>query len=126
MQRRGDQIAMLIDEFVGIAGLVTVKQLIEEIVGPVGEEGAQPEPEYEAIDSNTFDIDGGMQIEELNEELKLELPIGNYETVAGFILDALGHIPSEGEQFKHSGLRLVISEMRGMKIERVRVTRGQD
>jgi len=126
MQRRGDQIAMLIDEFGGIAGLVTVKQLIEEIVGPVGEEGAQPEPEYEAIDSNTFDIDGGMQIEELNEELKLELPIGNYETVAGFILDALGHIPSEGEQFKHSGLRLVISEMRGMKIERVRVTRGQD
>lgn len=126
MQRRGDQMAMLIDEFGGIAGLVTVKQLVEEIVGPVGEEGAQPEPEYEAIDSNTFNVDGGMQIEELNEELKLDLPVGNYETVAGFILDTLGHIPSEGEQFKHAGLRLVVSEMRGMKIERVRITRGQD
>ncbi|SVC42066.1 uncharacterized protein METZ01_LOCUS294920, partial [marine metagenome] len=50
----------------------------------------------------------------------------SYETVAGFVLDTLGHIPSEGEQFKYSGLRLVISEMRGMKIERVRVTKGQD
>ena len=124
MQQVGSQIAMAVDEFGGIAGLVTLKQLIEEIVGPVGEEGMQPEVEYETIDENTFYIDGGMQIEEANEELGLDLPKGDYETVAGFVLDALGHIPAAGEQLRHSGLRLVVTQVRGMRIERVMVTRG--
>jgi putative hemolysin len=123
MQKVGSQIAMAVDEFGGIAGLVTLKQLIEEVVGPVGEEGMQPEVEYETIDENTFHIDGGMQIEEANEELGLDLPKGDYETVAGFVLDALGHIPTEGEQFRHNSLRLVVTQMRGMRIERVIVTR---
>ena len=124
MQKVGSQMALAVDEFGGIAGLVTLKQLMEEIVGPVGEEGMQPEVEYETIDENTFHIDGGMQIEEANEELGLDLPKGDYETVAGFILEALGHIPTEGEQFRHNGLRLVVTQVRGMRIEKVMVTRG--
>ena len=124
MPKVGSQIAMAVNEFGGIAGLVTLKQLIEEIVGPVGEEGMQPEVEYETIDENTFHIDGGMRIEEANEELDLDLPKGDYETVAGFVLEALGHIPTEGEQFRHNGLRLVVTQVRGMRIERVMVTRG--
>ena len=124
MQKIGSQMAMAVDEFGGIAGLVTLKQLMEEVVGPVGEEGMEPEMEYETIDENTFHIDGGMQIEEVNEELELDLPTGDYETVAGFILEALGHIPDEGEYFRHSGLRLEITQMRGMRIEKIIVTRG--
>jgi putative hemolysin len=125
MQKVGGQMALAVDEFGGIAGLVTLKQLVEEIVGPVGEEGMEPDVEYETIDENTFHIDGGMQIEEVNEELSLDLPKGDYETVAGFVLELLGHIPTEGEQFRHDGLRLVVTQVRGMKIERVMVTRGQ-
>lgn len=124
MQKVGGQMAMAVDEFGGIAGLVTLKQLIEEVVGPVGEEGMQPDVEYETIDENTYHIDGGMQIEEVNEELGLELPTGDYETVAGFILEALGHIPVEGEYFHYSGLRLEVTQLRGMRVEKVMVTRG--
>jgi putative hemolysin len=124
MQKVGSQMAMAVDEFGGIAGLVTLKQLMEEVVGPVGEEGMEPDMEYETIDENTFRIDGGMQIEEVNDELQLDLPTGDYETVAGFILEALGHIPNEGEYFRHNGLRLEIAQMRGMRIEKVIVTKG--
>jgi len=124
MQKVGSQMAMAVDEFGGIAGLVTLKQLIEEVVGPVGEEGMEPEMEYETIDENTYHIDGGMQIEEANEELGLDLPKGDYETVAGFILEFLGHIPNEGEHFRHNGLRLEVNQMRGMRVERVIVTKG--
>jgi putative hemolysin len=124
MQKVGSQMAMAVDEFGGIAGLMTLKQLIEEVVGPVGEEGMEPEMEYVTIDENTFHIDGGMQIEEANEELDLDLPEGDYETVAGFILEALGHIPTEGEHFRHNGLRLEVSQMRGVRVEKVIVTKG--
>lgn len=125
MRGAGNQMAIAVDEYGGIAGLVTLKQLIEEIVGPVGEEGRQPEVEYEAIDENTYHIDGGMQIDEANDELDLGLPRGDYNTVAGFILEALGRIPVEGDHFHHDGLRLEVTHVRGMRIEKVMVTREQ-
>ena len=125
MRGAGTQMVMVVDEYGGIAGLVTLKQLIEEVVGPVGEEGRQPEVEYEAIDENTYHIDGGMQIDEANDELELGLPKGDYNTVAGFILEALGRIPVEGDHFHHDGLRLEVTHVRGMRIEKVMVTREQ-
>ena len=125
MRGAGNQMVMAVDEYGGIAGLVTLKRLIEEIVGPVGEEGRQPEVEYEAIDDNTYHVDGGMQIDEANEELRLGLPRGDYNTVAGFILEALGRIPVEGDHFHHDGLRLEVTHVRGMRIEKVMVTREQ-
>jgi putative hemolysin len=63
---------------------------------------------------------------EANEELGLELPLGDYETVAGFILSRLGRIPRQGEQLKYRNLKFVITEMRGVKIEKVMVTREKD
>ncbi len=125
MRGAGNQMVMAVDEYGGIAGLVTIKRLVEEIVGPVGEEGRQPEVEYEAIDDNTYHVDGGMQIDEANEELNLGLPRGDYNTVAGFILEALGRIPVEGDHFHHDGLRLEVTHVRGMRIEKVMVTREQ-
>ena len=124
MQKVGSQLTMIVDEFGGIAGLVTLTQLMEEVVGPVGEEGMEPEMEYETIDENTYHIDGGMQIDEANEELDLGLPTGDYETVAGFILEALGHIPAEGEHLHHNSLRLLVTHVRGMRVEKVMVTKG--
>ncbi|HCP60022.1 MAG TPA: HlyC/CorC family transporter, partial [Dehalococcoidia bacterium] len=95
----------------------------EEIVGPLGDELAAAEKEYEAIDEYTFQIDGGMNIEEANEQMSLDLPPGDYETVAGFVLDLLGRIPREGEQIKYKGMKLVITEMQGVKIANIRLTR---
>jgi putative hemolysin len=123
LRRSGNQIAMVADEYGGLAGLVTLKRLSEEVVGPVGEEGAGPEEEYETIDKNTFLVDGGMSVEDANEELGITLPEGHFETVAGFVLDVLGHIPDEGEQFEYDNLWIDIVEMKDLKIETIRGTK---
>ncbi len=117
------QMIMIADEFGGVAGLVTLKQLVEEIVGRVGEEGAAPEEEFQAIDANTYQVEGGMDIDEANDRMGIDIPEGDYETVAGFILSRLGHIPRESERLLHKGFILEITEMRGVRIEQVRVTR---
>ena len=123
LRQSGNQMAIAIDEFGGIAGLVTLKRLLEEVVGRVGEEGARPEEEYEALGENTFQVDGGMSIDEVNEELGLDLAEGEFETVAGFVLDILGHIPSPGEQVEYGDLKVEVTEMNDHKIEAVKLTR---
>ncbi|MEW6033517.1 MAG: hemolysin family protein [Chloroflexota bacterium] len=124
MQDEGQQMAVVIDEFGGAAGIVTMEQIVEEIVGSLGDELAGAGKEYQAVGENTFLVEGGLRVEDANEELGLELPDGDYETVAGFILHRLGHIPREGEQLAYKGLKMVVSEMRGMKIERIMFTKA--
>ena len=123
MRDKNYRMAVVVDEFGGTAGIVSLSRLMEEIVGPVGDELAAAEKEYEVINEYTFQIDGGMRIEEANEEMDLELPSGEYETVAGFVLNLLGHIPKPGEQLRYKGLKLVITEMRGVKIEKILLTK---
>jgi putative hemolysin len=117
------RMAIVVDEYGGTAGIVSLSRLMEEIVGPVGDELAEAEKEYESINEYTFQIDGGMRIEEANEELDLELPEGDYETVAGFILHLMGHIPKQGKQLKYKGLKIVITKMKGHKIEEILLTK---
>ena len=123
MRQSGNQMAIAADEYGGLAGLVTLKRLSEEVVGPVGEEGAGPEEEYEAIDQNTFQVDGGMSVDEVSEELGITLPEGDFETIAGFVLDVLGRIPSEKDLFDYGNLKFEITNMKGLKIETVKVTK---
>ena len=123
MRDKNYRMSVVVDEFGGTAGIVSLSRLVEEIVGPVGDELTTVEKDYEAINEYTFQIDGSMRIEEVNEEMELGLPIGDYETVAGFILDLLGHIPKQGEQLRYKGLKLVITKMRGMKIEEILLTK---
>ena len=89
----------------------------------MGDELRKATKEFETIDEKTVQVDGGMRIDEANEELGLELPTGHYETVAGFIFDALGHMPRQGEQVSHDRLKLTVVEMDGFKIEKVLVTK---
>jgi putative hemolysin len=123
MRDKNYRMTVVVDEYGGTAGIVSLSRLVEEIVGPVGDELAAVEKEYEAINEYTFQIDGGMRIEEANEEMDLELPEGDYETVAGFALHLLGHIPKQGEQLRYKGLKLVITKMRGVKIEEILLTK---
>ena len=122
MQASGNRIALVVDEYGGIAGIITLQQMIEEIVGQIRDELIHDQ-EFKTIDDNTFEVEGGMTIDGANEELGLTLPPGNYETVAGFVLSQLGHIPQKGEQIKHDKLKIVITNMKGLKIEKVRITR---
>ena len=123
MRDKNYRMTVVVDEYGGTAGIVSLSRLVEEIVGPVGDELAEAEKDYEAINEYTFQIDGGMRIEEANEEMELKLPEGDYETVAGFALHLLGHIPKQGEQLRYKGLKLVITKMRGVKIEEILLTK---
>ncbi len=123
MRDENYRMAVVVDEYGGTAGIVSLSRLVEEIVGPVGDELAAAEKEYEVINEYTFQIDGSMRIEEANEEMDLGLPEGDYETVAGFVLDLLGHIPKPNDQLRYKGLKLVITEMRGVKIEKILLTK---
>jgi len=123
MRDKNYRMCVVVDEYGGTAGVVSLSRLVEEIVGPVGDELADVEKEYEIINDYTFQIDGSMRIDEANEEMELELPEGDYETVAGFVLHLLGHIPKLNEQLRYKGLKLVITEMRGLKIEKILLTK---
>jgi len=124
MRDNNYRMAVIVDEYGGTAGIVSLSRLVEEIVGEVGDEMAGIEKDYAVINENTFQIDGGMHIYEANEEMELDLPEGDdYETVAGFLLTLLGHIPVRHEQVRYSGLKIMVTEMKGQKIEKVLVTR---
>jgi len=123
MRDKNYRMSVVVDEYGGTAGVVSLSRLMEEIVGPVGDELAAAEKEYEPINEYTFQIDGGMRIEEANEEMGLELPEGEYETVAGFVLHLLGRIPKQGQQLRYKGLKIVVTKMKGLKIEEILLTK---
>jgi putative hemolysin len=123
MQSQHQQMGVVVDEYGGVAGIVTVELLLEEMVGRVTDELATGEEEFLTIDEKTTRIDGGMSVYDVREELGLDLPEGDYETIAGYVLEQLGHIPREGETVTLDGYRIAVSELRGVKIESVVVTR---
>ena len=123
MQRHGHGLVLTVDEFGGIAGLATSKQLLEVIVGAMADEGTAPEELYTTIGENTYSFDAGAGITEINDELQLNLPEGEYQTVAGFLLYQLGYIPERGEIVEYGALKFTIRKMDGVRIETVEVTR---
>lgn len=123
MRDKNYHMGIIVDEYGGTAGIVSLSRLMEEIFGPVGDELGAAEKEFELINEHTFQVDGGMRIEEANTEIGLGLPDGDYETVAGFILHLMGRIPKQGQQLKYHDLKIVITKMKGLKIEEVLITR---
>ncbi len=123
MQRGHERMTVLIDEYGGMAGIATVEDLIEEIVGELDDEFDPQEHALQTIDDQTTVVDGLMRIETANEDFKLNLPIREYETVAGFILEQLGRLPQPSEQVEYEGVVLTVLEMHGPRIERVQIKR---
>ncbi len=123
MQDHGNHMVVVVDEFGVTSGMVTVEQLVSEIVGEMGDELKQADKDFEVIDDKTIQVDGGMRIEEANQYLELGLPAGDYDTVAGFFLSLLGHIPREGERIKYGNLKMTVTHMRELRIEKIIVTK---
>lgn len=123
MQERRLHMAIIVDEYGGTAGVVTLELLLEEMVGRVVDELGQPELEFETIDERTVRVDGGMTIFDARDELELDIPEGDYETIAGYVLEKLGHIPAVGETVAGDGFRITVREVKGHKIEEVLITR---
>lgn len=124
MQERNQSVAVVVDEFGGTAGLITINELTSEIVGRLGDELPQGEEGVKQIDERTIEVDGTMRLDELRDLVDVEFPEGEYDTVAGFILARLGRIPKVGDWVSFDHLKLVVSEMDGVKIERVRLVRA--
>ena len=124
MQEAGQGIVLTIDEFGGIAGLVTLEQLLEVIVGDVTDEGETPESWYSQVRENVYRLDAGVPIAEINDELDLNLPEGQYNTVAGFMLEKLGRVPEVGEWVRHDSLTMTVQEMDGVRIALIDVEKS--
>lgn len=98
MTEKHIQMAMVVDEYGGLAGIVTMEDLLESIVGNIQDEYDHEEEEITPLGDNIFDVDGSIDMEELGELLGRKMPEGDYDTLAGFIMDELGRIPGEDEQ----------------------------
>lgn len=124
LQKTQHHMAVLIDEYGGFSGIVTVEDLVEEIVGEINEEHDCVTPELEQIAEKKYMLDGTMLIEDLNETLDLSLKTENYDTVSGFLIEILGYIP---ESPKHEKIVLEdvsfdIQEMKDNRISKVLLT----
>jgi CBS domain containing-hemolysin-like protein len=117
------RMAILIDEYGGMAGAVTMEDLIEEIVGELGDELEHDELAFKTIDERTSVVDGQIRVEDINAELGLDIPPGDYETLAGYILARLGRLPSGGDSINYKNVRLTVLEMQGPRIRRIEITR---
>jgi putative hemolysin len=89
----------------------------------MGDDMAGEEKDFDIINDYTFQIDGGMRVEQANEELRLDLPEGAYKSVAGFILHLLQRIPRQGENMRYKNLKIIITKMHGVKIDEILVTK---
>jgi CBS domain containing-hemolysin-like protein len=123
MRDKQERMAVLIDEYGGMAGVVTLEDLIEEIIGDIDDNRQDPDENPQKIDERTTVVEGQIRVEDLNEELNLDLPTGDYETLAGYILLQLGRLPSEGDSVHYERVRFTVLEMQGPRIRRVEVTR---
>ena len=123
-QRTKHQLAIVVDEYGGTAGLVTLEDLLEEIVGPITDEyDVETEPTISVIDENMALVDARVAIDDVNEALGTAIPEEESETVGGFVFSLLGKIPSVGEVVEHDNLRIEVMEADSRRVTRVRITR---
>lgn len=118
----GFQLAVVVDEHGGTAGILTLEDLLEEIVGEVDDEHDDPTPLTVGVGAGVLLLAGTLHPDEVEEACGLRLPDGEYETVAGFVLAQLGRIPDVGDGVVHDGWRVQVAEMDGLRIAALRVT----
>jgi magnesium and cobalt exporter, CNNM family len=123
MQDRKFHLSIVVDEYGGTAGLVTLEDLIEELVGEIVDEFDVEEPTVERRADGSVVVAGRMPLSEADELLDAELPEGSWDTVGGLMLDLAGRVPHQGEAVDVGGFRLVAERVQGRRIGRVRIER---
>ena len=124
MQQGRHTVVLTFDEFGGIAGLATTKQLLEVIVGQVGDEGPVPEEMITPLGEDSYRVDATASISDINDELGLNIPEGDYQTMAGFVLDRLGRIPEIGDSLEHEDSTITVKAMDGVRIDELTLVRS--
>ena len=123
MQRRKVSVAIVLDEYGGTAGLVTVEDLLEEIVGEIQDEYDLEEKPIQLVDANTALVNARIHIDEVNDLLGTRLPMDEVDTVAGLVYALSGRVPAQGETIALPGATLRVEKTLGQRITRVRITR---
>ncbi|MDP8938451.1 MAG: hemolysin family protein [Actinomycetota bacterium] len=123
MQKSKTHMAIVVDEHGGTAGIVTLEDLLEELVGEIVDEYDVEEAPVEPLPDGGVRVSARMPIDELNELVDAEFPEGDYDTVGGLVYFLLGHVPAEGETVDHNGHRLHAEKVQGRRIGRVRVSK---
>ena len=127
LQRNKMQMAIVIDEYGGTAGLVTMEDILEELVGNIFDEHDEEELEYELIDENTYMVNGNISIGDLEKIIGIEISDGDYETLSGYLLGKLEELPPEGEEtiIEDGKLTYKIEEYEDKRIKRVKICKNK-
>jgi CBS domain containing-hemolysin-like protein len=123
MRRRKSHMVIVIDEYGGTAGLVTIEDLLEEIVGEIADEYDLEEPNVEPLPDGDFRVNARLGIDEVNELLDVELPATEWDSIGGLLINLVGGVPREGQEVEFQGLRLRAERVQGRRIGRVRIHR---
>jgi CBS domain containing-hemolysin-like protein len=123
LKAKKTHLAIVTDEYGGTAGIITIEDILEEIVGEILDEHDHEQPLLTVVDENTILVDARMEVEKLEEHFEIKLPEGEYESVGGFIINILEKIPEVGEIIRHENLEIIIEAADKRKIDRVRITR---
>lgn len=128
MQKQKNHIAVVLDEYGGTAGIVTIEDLIEEIVGNISDEYDEDEEDVKQINDEQFEIDGLANIHDIEDILEADLPVEDYDTISGFILGQLGRFPEENEtiSIEYNGFRFDVLNIENKIITKVRVTKLEE
>jgi putative hemolysin len=122
MRRDRAHLAIVADEYGGTAGIVTLEDLVEELIGDIRDEYDTGQAAATKLPRGEVEVDGLLNLDEFAEQTGIELPEGPYETVAGYVLAALGELPTAGDSVKVPGYTITVTEMDGRRIARLRVT----
>lgn len=123
MRRRSTHLAIVLDEYGGTAGIVTLEDLVEELIGDIKDEYDEESAETTRLRSGDVEVDGLLNLDDFADETGVELPDGPYETVAGFLAAQLGRVPAVGDEGGVDGYKITVTEMDGRRVARVRVHR---
>lgn len=123
LQQQRTHMAVVVDEYGGTAGLVTIEDLLEEIVGEIQDEYDTEEPLFEDLGGGAYLCDARMSVDDAEEELGLQIPAGDFDTLGGFIYERLGAIPQEGDQVTVGDATFTVIEVEGVRPIKVRVQR---
>jgi CBS domain containing-hemolysin-like protein len=126
MQAEKFHLALVADEYGALAGLITLEDCLEELVGDIIDEHDEEEVEVQRLADGGYLIDGAMAIEDINDLLRVRIADDDIDTVGGFVFGTLEHVPDEGEYVIHDGWRFTVDELEGRRIRRVKVTLEPD